>query len=189
MPDYTYIAFFVFLAFLLSRYLWPKFYNVSAGVKENLDRIKKRLDDLGVEHSSEISVDGTCLYDFNEEVAPRLLSRKKKLVEVALGIIKVSSSVNGEKLEKAVSIVGRSAPRPHLALGLTPKHCWGYDPRALMAFNNDPKLGEVEYRINIRPNNIQSQMLPKEIIETAVGYLTRIESERTFDKHKDGDWL
>ncbi len=180
-----------FIAVAIAVWIWKRplrRYNVRAGVLKNLEAIKSGLDVEGVSYSFEVPVDGEPDMTVDEGVAGGALARRHIRPEVILGVIKVKQNVGADVADKTVTVSGLTYPAPHITLALSPRHCWGFDPHALTAFNRDPRIGQVEFRLDtIRPNDLISQSLPEKAIDIAVRYLSSEVPQNLYQMHHESN--
>lgn len=196
------------VAFLTWRFVVRhRHWGLGDGVRKNLALLTERLDALGVEYEVGGMIDGAGWADLqtdNVSGGAIALSEAKRRYEVAHVVVKVKTPVeldapqpglrscmHGRRmvLYRTVGLTGNSLPRPKIKIGLTPFHCWGFDPFALTRWQRDPQFSEVLIELeNIKAGDLASMTFPPEIIETAARFLAEELPENRIRMHLDSQW-
>lgn len=164
---------------------WFRVFSFNEGVKENVNYILKKLDYTGISYRVKLPTDFSAMMNRPMDVGGGVAINVTQHTEMSIAYIRVYVMVGDREVRKTVFFNGSNVPAPNITISISPLHCWGFDPHALTSYSRDPKFSEARYVQTPVYPDLESQILPDEILNIAANFLIWPVPENLIDMYWD----
>ena len=172
---------------------WFRVFHFGEGVRMNGEYILRKLEERTINYEARMALDGSGTVSLPMDIGGNVAVSVDQYAEIAMVSIKVNTYVGDREVRKSLTIMGCNVPAPNIKIDMSPLHCWGFDPHTLTRFSRDPKFSTTRYVLTPVYPNVESQLLPEDILDAAAQYLSTPVSENLVemywnDMHTEREW-